>query len=281
MKTARASRGFNPKKGISMRYSLCGAIVAFAAVPALAQSINIAFGPSGSAPQSTYAAAGWAGSWNSFSSLPTNVRFPLVGHQGQALSADIYNNGGTAILSHSVAGATGDDAALMGNMFLSFNNPTDLCLWVEHLQQGTYEVIIYAMTPNDAALLSRVRVDSGSPGPTMVGGAWPGSQVQGVTYSSFTVTVPANGTIALHSGLAGANIQSGMNGFQLLKLADCYSNCDGSTVSPFLSANDFNCFLNAFAASQSYANCDGSTVTPVLNANDFLCFLNKFASGCP
>ena len=28
----------------------------------------------------------------------------------------------------------------------------------------------------------------------------------------------------------------------------CYANCDGSTSSPRLTANDFQCFLNAFAA---------------------------------
>jgi photosystem II stability/assembly factor-like uncharacterized protein len=63
-------------------------------------------------------------------------------------------------------------------------------------------------------------------------------------------------------------------------VATCYPNCDGSTTSPILNANDFQCFLNAFAAGQSYANCDGSTVVPVLNANDFQCFLNAFAAGC-
>ena len=30
-----------------------------------------------------------------------------------------------------------------------------------------------------------------------------------------------------------------------------------------------------------YANCDASTAAPVLNTNDFQCFLNKFAAGCP
>ncbi len=60
----------------------------------------------------------------------------------------------------------------------------------------------------------------------------------------------------------------------------CYPNCDGSSVSPILTANDFTCFLNAFSGGSSYANCDGSTVPPVLTANDFTCFLNKFASGC-
>ncbi len=29
-----------------------------------------------------------------------------------------------------------------------------------------------------------------------------------------------------------------------------------------------------------YVNCDNSTANPILNANDFQCFLNKFAAGC-
>jgi sugar lactone lactonase YvrE len=60
----------------------------------------------------------------------------------------------------------------------------------------------------------------------------------------------------------------------------CDANCDGSTTPPILNANDFTCFLNAFAAGRDYANCDGSTTPPILNANDFACFLNKFSAGC-
>jgi hypothetical protein len=60
----------------------------------------------------------------------------------------------------------------------------------------------------------------------------------------------------------------------------CYANCDGSTAPPVLNANDFQCFLNKFASSDSFANCDGSSAPPVLNANDFQCFLNAFATGC-
>ena len=60
----------------------------------------------------------------------------------------------------------------------------------------------------------------------------------------------------------------------------CYANCDASTVPPILNANDFQCFLNAFAAGLTYANCDNSTVPPILNANDFQCFLNAYAAGC-
>ncbi len=60
----------------------------------------------------------------------------------------------------------------------------------------------------------------------------------------------------------------------------CYANCDGSTVVPILNVNDFQCFLNKFAAADLYANCDNSTNPPVLNVNDFQCFLNKYAGGC-
>jgi hypothetical protein len=60
----------------------------------------------------------------------------------------------------------------------------------------------------------------------------------------------------------------------------CYANCDNSTTPPILNANDFACFLNAYAAGDPYANCDGSTVPPTLTANDFQCFLNSYAAGC-
>ncbi len=61
----------------------------------------------------------------------------------------------------------------------------------------------------------------------------------------------------------------------------CYANCDLSLTPPILNVNDFTCFLNRFAASDTYANCDGSTTPPVLNVLDFGCFLNAFVAGCP
>ncbi len=61
----------------------------------------------------------------------------------------------------------------------------------------------------------------------------------------------------------------------------CYANCDQSTIAPILNVNDFQCFLNHFAAGDPYANCDGSTTAPALNVLDFTCFLNGFAAGCP
>ena len=66
----------------------------------------------------------------------------------------------------------------------------------------------------------------------------------------------------------------------LLTDGACYANCDGSTTGPVLTPNDFQCFLNAYAASQLNANCDGSSGSPALTPNDFQCFLNAYAAGC-
>jgi len=60
----------------------------------------------------------------------------------------------------------------------------------------------------------------------------------------------------------------------------CYANCDQSGASPVLNVNDFQCFMNRFAARDAYANCDGSSIPPILNVNDFTCFMNRFAGGC-
>jgi hypothetical protein len=67
---------------------------------------------------------------------------------------------------------------------------------------------------------------------------------------------------------------------QGLNLATCPANCDGTTVAPLLSANDFICFLNHFRAGDIEANCDGSTTPPILTGADFICFLNAFRRGC-
>lgn len=60
-------------------------------------------------------------------------------------------------------------------------------------------------------------------------------------------------------------------------------NCDGSTATPHLTANDFQCFINAFASGDPYANFDGSIAMPAVNANDFQAFMSAVAMGsqCP
>jgi hypothetical protein len=70
------------------------------------------------------------------------------------------------------------------------------------------------------------------------------------------------------------NLQISATGTTCTNPTTCYANCDGVGG---LTANDFSCFLNAYATGQSYANCDG---VGGLTANDFSCFLNAYATGC-
>jgi hypothetical protein len=97
-----------------------------------------------------------------------------------------------------------------------------------------------------------------------------------VPVSSVNIGAPAfgpQGTLVV----AGTNLVTAYRSAQ----STCYANCDASSNAPVLTANDFQCFLNRFAAGESYANCDASSGVPTLTANDFQCFLNAYAAGCP
>jgi hypothetical protein len=100
-----------------------------------------------------------------------------------------------------------------------------------------------------------------------------GSTVEGLAF--FREGLAANDNIAFTAYLA-----DGRAVVMLAMPVVCYANCDGSTSSPVLTANDFVCFVNRFAAGEAYANCDGSTSSPALTANDFVCFVNAYAAGC-
>lgn len=85
---------------------------------------------------------------------------------------------------------------------------------------------------------------------------------------------------------SGGMLTVGPTGLCALGKAYCYANCDGSSASPILTANDFQCFLGRYAVGSfdnqyTMANCDGSGAVPIMTANDFQCMLNAFAVGCP
>jgi hypothetical protein len=187
---------------------------------ALGQSMNIRFGASATKPSASYGAAGQVGVWNAFEVTDPWARVPVVNLQGTPLAAQLYQFGCSQMLTFDNPATGGDDGKLMDSMVLSMNDPVDACYWVEGMMNGTYEVTLYAMTPNDPSRFCRTRVDTASPGPTMIGGAWPGHHQQGVTYSRFTVTI-SGGVIGWHSGLYNGYFQSGLNGAQIKFLSAC------------------------------------------------------------
>lgn len=184
---------------------------------ARAQSLNVDFGDAGSPPSSGYSAVGLPGAWNAIPVLPGWERAPLVNLDGSTSAAQIYTFGAVSMLANDDPLTSGDAALLLDDMVIGWNDPVDVCIWFEGLQNGNYEVITYAMTPADASLESRVRVDHSNESPVQVGGAWPGAHVEGVTYARHTITI-TNGEIALHSGLWAAEVQSGINGIQLHRI---------------------------------------------------------------
>lgn len=74
---------------------------------------------------------------------------------------------------------------------------------------------------------------------------------------------------------ARSNADGSTRGYMRLSASRfCYADLDRSG---FLTANDFQTYINAYAAQSPDADGDGSGV---LTANDFLAFLNAFAGGC-
>ncbi len=108
-----------------------------------------------------------------------------------------------------------------------------------------------------------------------------GGNFSGVTTPTLSVSSIARSDSAFSLTIYGVctSVTQGVN-FNVTDPLGCYPNCDHSTTNPYLTANDFQCFLNKFSAADSFANCDGSAVLPILNANDFQCFLSKFGAGC-
>ncbi|MBX3376256.1 MAG: hypothetical protein KF678_04550 [Phycisphaeraceae bacterium] len=120
-------------------------------------------------------------------------------------------------------------------------------------------------------------VHPGTPAPTPVPSTEPNRRDQ-----HMTIYDRARRQLVVFGGFQGTGLGgvAGDTWTFTCPVSSCYPNCDQSTGSPLLTANDFQCFLNKFAAGDTYANCDGSTGNPLLTANDFQCFLNKFAAGC-
>lgn len=259
-----------------MRVTFVPPVVGLLAVSggAFAQSFNIEFGAPGSAPASTYAAAGLPGVWNTYDAMAFGQRFPLVDIGGEAVSAMIYNIGGTGMMSAGVPGASGDDDALVADAMTSLNNPLDTCIFFEGLTNGEYEVLLYAITPGQPGATNRVSVDHSPQGFQFIGGAWPGAHQEGVTYARFTVTV-TDGRMGMHSGQFGLNALSALNGIQIRLLVECEGDANGDNQVNF---TDLNAVLSDFGQSGAVPgdiNGDGT-----VNFTDLNIVMSKFGNAC-
>ncbi len=258
-----------------IRPIIASGLLGYIAASASAQSMNIEWGSPDSSPPATYAAAGLAGVWNTFSAMTPGQRYPLVGLDGSPIAADIANIGFDIIESANILGTSGGDEALLDDCFTSFNDPIDGCIFMRFLEPGEYRVIMYAIAPDDDTLLNRLRIDQNTEGPVMVGGSWSGAHQNGVTYMSQIATVGLDGRLDFHSGLPSGNIRSVLNGVQIIKLGDCSPDLNNDGVLNFF---DVSTFLNAFSAMMPAGDYNTDTIYDFF---DVSAFLNDFAAGCP
>ncbi len=166
---------------------------------------------------------------------------------------------GRDAVSYQNGDETGQDyAAELGGTELG-----DLGTWTP---DALYRIIYDNNTPAGWAAGDILQADPGQPGRSF----WDPLENYGWALAGITIPSPTNITYGPNFGSRNLSIPA----------PGCYANCDGSTGTPALTANDFQCFINKFAANDTYANCDGSTGIPALTANDFQCFINRYANGC-
>jgi len=190
---------------------------------AQAQSFNIDFGEPGAGPPATYGAAGLAGVWNSIrgehttpSQSPQPHDYPLVDLNGDLTGVGLHQFGGTDLIWEPDPSVTGDDAILLYDAIITYSMGLQSCLYINGLENGTYEITTYAWRQNHPELMSDVHHDT-NPEHQTIGGAWPGQHEFEITYARHEVEV-FNGFLGPHAGLApGSNPATGgpLNGIQL------------------------------------------------------------------
>ncbi len=207
------------------------ALIPAAAVSA--QSINIDFGLPENGPSSSYAAAGLPGVWNSIEGEHTpfqdpEVIYDLVDVSGNPTGAYLYQFGGQQLINNDDITLSGDDAIFLEDGLVTHSTGLEVCIWIEGLENGEYEVLMYGLMPNHPETLTKIRHDFNPPN-VNIGGAWPGQHEEFVTYSRHIITV-TNGKIGSHAGIPSGGdtlVGSILNGVQLRRIIFGDLNGDG------------------------------------------------------
>ncbi len=187
--------------------------------PATAQNFNIDVGANVAPypiPSAAYGAgAAQPGTWNARSAAVASAA--LTDITGTLTTVTLARTGSAVNFSFNNAGTTGDDQNLMDDLQDVGAAPAATTWTFSGLQAGMYALYTYAWAPDDATFVSDVTGGSIDPLQSC-GGAWPGAQTLGVTYTRHRYNVTAGGSIAITiTGLSGF---ASVNGFQLVRMAD-------------------------------------------------------------
>jgi len=185
-----------------------------AAAPFTIDAFNIDYGTAFGTPSSAYgAAANQPGFWNN--PLPGTTAPQQLRDLSGALTAVTIAMGNPQFeFSANHPLTVGDDKALMDDAVDLFGRAT--AFTIANLPAGTYDIYTYAWAPDDPAFRTGVNVNMS--GGRLVGGAWTGSHVLGVTYALHQVTLaPGQNVIVVAQTVVGAG---SINGFQIAQVPE-------------------------------------------------------------
>lgn len=219
-----------------------------------AQSFNIAIGPQTAQPSSSYPAAGIPGYWNALPAVHGSFTQNLRDLNNVVTGVRLYQYGGTALMDGTDGGIEGDDGVLLNHYLITYTPTLETCVFLDFLQPGEYEAIIYGWMPNNPDALAYTNCDEEPGNPhEYVGGAWAGYHEEGVTYSIHYALVGGNGRLRLHSGIVPGgepSIGAACNGVQVRKLpprVPADMNCDG-----LKNGRDVDAFVRAMTSPSAY-----------------------------
>jgi hypothetical protein len=265
-----------------MKFVAC-AIVGVFVSPVFGQSFNFGIGQPGTAPSSTYAAAGKPGLWLSLPGTQGVTVFNLVDVNGTVTGVSMNQIGGTQTLQVSDPALGRDDATLM-NDFLITHTTIENCLFFSQMQPGNYEVLIYARMPAQSGVMAKTKVDQEPGVPTqLVGGEWPGYHVENISYSKHVAIVAASGAqagkLGLHSGVAPGGsfaIGAALNAVQIRKLMPGDATDNGT-----VDVDDLLAVINAWGDCPAPPGTCFADIAPlggngVINVDDLLAVINNW-----
>lgn len=201
-----------------MRKGLFAGLVALAVgmlpLAASAQTFNIDFGDDFGVPSNAFGGAGaQPGNWNNVNF--GGIAFPLTATGGGPTTATVMvTPAGIGTFSFNNAGTTGDNQALLDDLFDVGGLGSTASVAFSGLSAANYTIFTYAWAPDDGGFRTGVAVPGSPQGTAAVGGNWPGALQEGVTHARHTLTVGAGGTATIN-----VSTQSGfgsLNGVQLV-----------------------------------------------------------------
>ena len=242
-----------------------------------AQSINIDYGNGAGTASDSYAGAGMTGVWNALSG-PTGVPEALFDLGATPIPATVTLTGGAGgaptMFDHPATSGAVEE--LLDDYTSGGTDATGSILF-SGLENGVYQVIVYAWTPGDPDVFTAVWEDCSDITSHLIGGTWPGQIEDGITQARFLKTV-VDGTMEICTA-GGLTWEGAINGIQLVAL-DCVGApggicdlpadvgpCDEVVPRFFYNACTNQCELF------DWGGCDG-------NANNFVT-LEECAAACP